>query len=56
MKNPGEKFNIYNINNMSIQKKQLSTSEEYTNFVREFVTLLDKQFIVWEDWSKNKEV
>lgn len=40
---------------MDIQKQQLSTAEEYTKFVREFVTLLDEQLSVWEDRAKNKE-
>ncbi len=40
---------------MEIQKKQLSTADEYTKFVREFVTLLDEQLSVWEDRAKNKE-
>jgi hypothetical protein len=40
---------------MNIQKKQLSTADEYIEFVREFVTLLDEQFSMWEDWAKNKE-
>lgn len=40
---------------MDIQQRQLSTADEYTNFVREFVTLLDKQLSLWEDRAKNKE-
>ncbi len=40
---------------MDIQQKQLSTAEEYINFVREFVTLLDKQLAIFEDFSKNEE-
>lgn len=40
---------------MHIQKRQLSTADEYTSFVREFVTLLDTQLTVWEDRAKNKE-
>ena len=40
---------------MDIQKQQLPTAEEYTKFVREFATLLDKQLSVWEDRAKNKE-
>lgn len=40
---------------MNIKQKQLSTAEEYTNFVREFVTLLDQQLKVWEECAKNKE-
>jgi hypothetical protein len=40
---------------MDIQKQQLSTADEYTRFVREFATLLDEQFNVWEDRAKNKE-
>lgn len=43
------------INNMDIQKQQLSTADEYTKFVREFATLLDEQLSVWEDRAKNKE-
>jgi len=39
---------------MDIQQKQLSTAEEYTNFVREFVTLLGQQLTIWEDRAKNK--
>ncbi|MDP3955643.1 MAG: hypothetical protein Q8Q18_00145 [bacterium] len=38
---------------MDIQKQQLTTTEEYTKFVREFVTLLDEQVSVWEDRAKN---
>ena len=40
---------------MDIQQRQLSTADEYTNFVREFVTLLDKQLTIWEDRAKNKK-
>ena len=40
---------------MDIQQRQLSTAEEYINFVREFVTLLDKQLAIFEDFSKNEE-
>ncbi|MDX1535577.1 MAG: hypothetical protein R3346_02355 [Candidatus Spechtbacterales bacterium] len=40
---------------MDIKRKELSTAHEYTSFVREFVTLLDKQLAVWEDRVKNKE-
>ncbi len=40
---------------MDIQKIHLSTADEYANFVRAFVTLLDKQLSVWEDYAKNKE-
>lgn len=40
---------------MDIQKQQLSTADEYTKFVREFVTLLDEQFSIWEDRAKNNE-
>lgn len=40
---------------MEIQQKQLSTAEEYTDFVREFATLLDQQLTLWENSAKNKE-
>lgn len=40
---------------MNIQKQQLSSADEYTKFVREFVTLLDEQLSVWEDRAKNKK-
>jgi len=40
---------------MDIQKRQLSTPEEYTNFVMGFVTLVDEQLSVWENRAKNKE-
>ncbi len=33
---------------MDIQKKELGTPEEYTDFVRGFATLLDKQLTVYE--------
>lgn len=40
---------------MNIQQKQLATADEYTNFVREFVTLLDKQLSLLEDRERNNE-
>lgn len=40
---------------MDIQQKQLSNADEYTNFIREFVTLLDKQLSVWEESVKTKK-
>ncbi|MDP2930164.1 MAG: hypothetical protein Q8N56_00950 [bacterium] len=42
------------INNMDINRKQLNSGEEYTNFVREFVTLLDQQLSVLEKRAGNK--
>ena len=36
-------------------KRQLKSAQEYTNFVREFVTLLDQQLCYWEIMAKNKE-
>ena len=39
---------------MGIKQRQLLTADEYTNFVREFVTLLDKQLSILEDRAKNK--
>lgn len=41
---------------MDIQKQQLINADEYTKFVREFVTLLDEQLRVWEDRVKNTGV
>ena len=38
---------------MDIQKKEITDAESYLNFVREFVTLLDKQFLVWEQRTEN---
>lgn len=38
---------------MDINQKQIKTAEEYINFVREFVTLLDRQLIFWEESVKN---
>jgi hypothetical protein len=40
---------------MKIQQKKLSTAQEYTNFVREYATLLDQQLSIWEDKVTNKE-
>ena len=40
---------------MDIKKQRLVTDNEYTKFVREFVTILDEQLSVWEDRAKNKE-
>jgi len=40
---------------MDIQQKQLSNADEYTNFIREFVTLLDKQLSIWEESAKTKK-
>jgi len=39
---------------MDIQKNLLSTGDEYTKFVREFITLLDEQFSIWEELAKNE--
>jgi hypothetical protein len=38
---------------MNIEKKDFSTDEEYTNFVRHFVSLLDKQMNMWEEKAKD---
>lgn len=40
---------------MDTQQKKLFTAEEYKSFVKEFVTLLDKQFAVLEERAENKE-
>ena len=39
----------------TFHKKNITTEKEYTNFVREFATLLDEQFRIWENWAKNEE-
>ena len=44
-----------NAHNMDINQKHIKTAEEYINFVREFVTLLDRQISVWEERARNKE-
>jgi hypothetical protein len=41
--------------NIDIKKKELSTGKDYTTFVREFVTLLNKEFNIWEERVKNQE-
>jgi hypothetical protein len=40
---------------MNIQKQHLSTGDEYTKFVREFVTLLDEQLSACEEYAKKPE-
>ncbi len=40
---------------MEIKKRPILTAEEYTNFVREFVTLLDEQLMLWEKLAKDNK-
>jgi hypothetical protein len=39
---------------MDIQREEISSPEEYVDFVRKFVTLLDKQLTIWEERAQNK--
>lgn len=40
---------------MDINKKHVENAEEYANLVRAFVTLLDKQFTIWEECAKDSK-
>jgi hypothetical protein len=40
---------------MDIQHKHITTAQEYTDFVRAFVTLLDKQLTYWEARIENEK-
>ncbi len=40
---------------MDIQKRNLATGEEYINFVRSFVTLLDEELKGWEKGEGSKD-
>jgi|AntRauTorckE6833_2_1112554.scaffolds.fasta_scaffold55068_2 hypothetical protein len=40
---------------MDIEKRQITTGEQYTDFVIKFVTLLDQELLVLEERIKNKK-
>lgn len=41
---------------MDIRRTQFASAEEYIQFVKTFVTLLDTQFAIWEEMANSKEM